>query len=134
MHSTIRNNLFILTQELVYSNLPIGKLEEQGMVSNLIFPHQQGFYRDSKARFPVAIDCLPAFALEQGIVGTVMPFSQSTAVAAPFGSVVGINNIQNSVFIKTSAFKQLPESIEGNTHNLFVKPFSFRKSLYSWGI
>ena len=109
MHSTIRNNLFILTQELVYSNLPIGKLEEQGMVSNLIFPHQQGFYRDSKARFPVAIDCLPAFALEQGIVGTVMPFSQSTAVAAPFARIPTINNFKNNVFVKTPLFQDLLE-------------------------
>ena len=124
MHSTIRNNLVILTQEVIYRTSSLGKLEEIKLCENVISPLQERFYSDSKACFPIAIDYLPAFAFEQGIVGTAMPISQSTAMAAPFGSVPTINNVQYNSFVKASAFKQDSEFIEGNAHNFSVEVFA----------
>jgi len=114
------NSNVISTKELVYCNSLIGKLEEQVMVSNLNVPLQQGFGCDSKACLSVTIDNLPAIAFEDCIIGTV-PFCQSTAVATPFTRVPFINNFKNNVFVKASAFEQLPECKERNPHNDFVQ-------------
>lgn len=124
MHSTVGNNLVILTQKPVYWDLPAGKLEKNSLVRTMLFPHQQGFESDSKACLPIAIDYLPTFAFEQGIVAAV-PFANSTAVATPFAGVVGINNFKRNIFIKASAFKQLLELAERHSHNFFVEVFSF---------
>lgn len=123
MHSIIGFKTVIGTQQSVYRDWLSGKLEEISSVRTML-PLQKGFDGDSKACLPVAIDYLPTFAFEQGIV-VGMPFANSTAVATPFASVIGINNIKRNLLIKASGFKQSLKRIEWNTHNLFVKAFSF---------
>ncbi len=124
MHSKIGFKSIIGTQKSVYWDFPVGKLEEQVMVSNLNVPPQQGFDSDGKACFSIGIHYLPAITFEERVVGT-MPFCQSTAVATPFACMPTINNFKNNVFVKASAFEQLPESIERDSHNDFIEPPSF---------
>lgn len=123
VHRTQKTNVTSM-QEPVYRDPPPGKLEEQVMVDSLNIPLQEGFYSDSKARFPIAIDYLSTFAFEQGIIVAV-PFANSTAVTAPFTGVIGINDIKSNVFVKTSACKNFPERVKRDTHNFFVESFSF---------
>ena len=125
-----RTKTIIGTQELVYGNSPVGKLEEDGLVRTVLFPLQKGFDSDSETCFSIGIDCLPAFvAFENCIVGTV-PFANSTAVAAPFARVPTINNFKNNVFVEASLFQDLFELEKRNPHYFFIEPFAFRvKSL-----
>jgi len=129
MHSIVGFKTIIGTQKCVYRHSSAGKLEKNSLVRTMLFPHQQGFDSDSKACFPVTIDNLPTFAFEQGIVAA-MPISQSTAMATPLACVVGINNIKSNLLVKASGFKQLLKRIEWDTHNLFVKPFSFWRKAF----
>ena len=104
MHS-INPKTIIGTQKSVYGDSPLGKLEKISSARNMIVPLQEGFYSDSKACLPVGIDYLSAFfAFEQGIIAG-MPFANSTAVATPFRSVIGINSIECNLFIKAPAFE-----------------------------
>lgn len=132
MHSIVRNNLVILTQKPVYRDLPLGKLEEQVLVENLNFvPLQEGFYSDSQTRFPIAVDYLPAPTFEQGIIFG-MPFSQSTAVAAPFACMESINHCEINSFIKASAFKNHSEFIEGNAPYNFVAFSAYFRKFFNF--
>jgi len=129
MHSTFDFKTIIGTKESVYRDSPSGKLEEISSVRTML-PLQKGFNSNSKARLPITIDYLPTvLAFEQGII-TRMPFANSTAVATPFRSMVGINNIQINSIIKASTFKHLLESIERNTHDFSVKSLSFRRKTF----
>lgn len=119
-----RTKTIIGTQKSVYRDFPIGKLEEQAMVSGLNVPLQQGFDCDSEACLPVGIDNLPAIAFEERIVGTVS-FSQSTAMATPFACVPTINNFKNNVFIEAPACQDFSKFCERNPHNFFIEPFAF---------
>lgn len=130
MHSIVGNNLVISTQEPVYRDSPLGKLERTSLVRTMFVPLQKGFDGNSKACFPIAIDYLPTFlAFKQGIVAG-MPFANSTAVAAPFACMVGINNFKRNLLVKASAVKQLFKRIERNTHNLLVKSLSFWRKTF----
>lgn len=133
VHCIIRNKPVISTKELVYSNSPAGKLEEQAMVSGLNVPLQQGFYSNSERSLPVTIDNLPAFAFEEGIVGIVMSVCQSTAVAAPFARVPTINNFKNNIFIKASACQNFSEFCKRNPHYFLVDFMGFSLfAFYNW--
>ena len=125
MHGTIGFKTIIGTQESVYGDSSLGKLEERVMVNNLSFPLQKGFDSNGQTGFSVRVDCLPALALEQGIIGTVMPFSHSTAMGTPLAGMPTINNVQCNVFVKAPAFKQSPESAEWDSHGFFVESLAF---------
>ncbi len=130
MHSTVRNNLVILTHKPVYWDSPIGKLEKNSLVRTMLFPRQQGFDCDSKACLPIAIDYLTTFfAFKQRIIFG-MPFANSTAVATPFARMVGINNFKRNLLVKTSGFKQFSKRIEWDTHDFFVESFSFWRKAF----
>jgi hypothetical protein len=108
----------IWTQESAYRDLSLGNLDRNIWVGDM-FPLQERFDSDSQTTFPIRIDYLSAFALEQRIVGT-MSISQSTAMATPFRSVPTIHNVQFDVIIKASLFKNLFEFIKRNSYNSFV--------------
>ena len=119
MHSTNVKTI-IGTQESVYRDLPIGKLEKNRLCENLISPLQQGFHSNSKACLSVTINYLSTIqAFKERIVGAVS-FANSTAVATPFACMPTISDIKSKFFIKTSAFKKLPELKKRNSHNLFI--------------
>ena len=112
----------IWTNEVVYKNLSSGKSED--FLVERVSSLQEGFDSDSQRGFPVRIDDLTTlFTFEQRIVRAV-PFSQSTAVAAPFTCMVGINNVQADIVVEASLLKNLPELIKRNAHNSFVEPSS----------
>jgi len=111
MHST-KTKTFIGTQESVYRDSPVGKLEEGVLVKNMLIPHQQGFNSDSKTCLPVAVHYLPAPAFEQGVVVAMPTFSHSAAVATPFAGVVGINNVESDIFIKAPALEGSFEQVK----------------------
>ena len=125
LHSNFIKNLVISTQEPVYRDSSLGKLEEQVMVDSLCVPLQEGFDSNSQRGFSVGINYLSTFAFKQSVVAG-MPFTDCTAMATPLASVVGINNFKSNVFIEASAFEQEPKRVEGNSHDFFVEFPSFR--------
>lgn len=121
MSNITRTNPLIGTQQLVYINWSAGKLEKAALVGNVLIPHQQGFHSDSQARLSVAVHGLPALALEKCVVGGVPAFGHSTAVAAPFGGVVGIYNRELDVFVEAPALKVSSEQVERYPKNFPVE-------------
>jgi hypothetical protein len=120
MHCNNIQNNGIWTQKSAYRDSPIGKLKESSLVRTMPFSLQQGFDCDSKTGFSVRIDCLTAFALEQGIVGR-MPLPNSTAVGTPFAGVPTINYVQGNAIVKASLFEDASKLCEGNSHYYFVE-------------
>lgn len=123
MHCT-KTKTVIGAKKSVYRDFPVGKLEKCSLVRTMHIPHQQGFNCDSKACLPIAIDFLPTLTFVEGIVGA-MSFANSTAVAAPFGGVVSINNVEFSGFIKTSVCEVSFKQVERNTQYFLVEPSAF---------
>ncbi len=125
LHSNVALNRIWTSQESVYGDSPIGKLE-QTMVSRLI-PLQQGFHGYGKTSLSVAVhDEAASFASEQGVVGGIVAFPDSTAAGAPLARMPTIHNVQPDSFIEASLLKVPSERIEGNPHDLPIEPLSFR--------
>ena len=123
-HSNNRFNNRIWTNESVYRDSPIGNLERI-MVSG-ISPLQQGFYGNIHACLSIRVHYNSAFlAPEQGVVATVMPLPNSTAVGTELGCMPRINDIQCNILVKAPLFEVPLEGKERNTHDLPIKSFAF---------
>jgi hypothetical protein len=124
MHST-KNNIVIWTEKPVYWGLESGRLERSSLLRTMSVPHQTRFNCDSKTRLPIAIHSLSTATLEKS-VGFAMPIlCHSTAVATPFGGVVGINNVESNIFIKASAFEISSELVERDTQDFPIEVLTF---------
>lgn len=110
---------FIGAHESIYRDSPAGNLDTY-LVSGML-PLQQGFYGDSKACLPIAVNDLFTFlAPEQRIVGTMPTLSHSTAMAAPLARVPTIHDIQSNIIIEAPLFENLFEQIEWDSHDFPV--------------
>jgi hypothetical protein len=121
VHGTETESL-IGTQQSVYGDWSVGKLEESTLAESVLVPHQQRFYSDGQTRFSIAVHGVPTVALEKCVVGGVPAFSHSTAVATPFRGVVGIHNHQFDTPVETPILKVLSEQREGHPKNFPVEP------------
>ncbi len=120
MHSTRTNIVIGMPEESVYRDSESGKLEESNLFKSMLSPHQTRFDCDSQGRLSVAVHSLSTTTLEQS-VGFAMPaLSHSTAVATPFGSVIGINNVESNILVEASAFKVGSELVEGDAQDFLV--------------
>jgi len=125
MHCNTRT-IRIGTQQSVYGDWPAGILEKQAFFEGLFVPHQQGFHSDGHARLPIAVHGQPALAPEECIVVRRVPtLGHSTAVATPFGGVVGIHDREPDVLVETPTFEVLFEHEERNPKDFSVESFSF---------
>ncbi len=125
MHSTNINNI-IGTQESVYKDSSVGKLERNRFVETIFIPHQQGFDRDNKACFSIRVHNLSTIdTLEECIVGTMSALSHSTAVATPFRGMVGITNCESDVLIEAPAFNGCFEQQSRHSQNFFIESPTF---------
>jgi len=119
VHRTSNN--IIRTNEAVYRASPSGNLGRNRMVSTVI-PLQMGFYGNRETRFSIRIHDKSAFlAPEQGVVGTAVSGTHSTAAGTPFARVPSINDVQTYIIVKTSRFEDFSKSIEGDSHDLAVE-------------
>ena len=126
MHGTDTKS-FIRTKECVYWHSPTAKLERNKIGISVLHPRQQGFEGDSQTRLSIGVDNLPTFvAFEQGIIGRAMPdLCHSTAVATPFGGVVGVDFFQNNSLVKTTALQYFFEFAKRNTEYLPIEALAF---------